>query len=227
MAWKTLDRIKPAPDDSDVPLLDEATKEKIRAFFPRYPTKLAALLPALHIVQDRYGYISNRAARDVAALLEVPPAQVLSTLTFYTHYWRHRKGRKVIMLCRSLSCELMGSREVAAAIKEQLRIEEHGTTEDGAYSFVTEECLGACEFAPCMLVNEKLHKCVQPDQVSVILSDPANADHGLPRSDLYDAPKDEVTTAPGAAASGTSAAASVEEDDVIGTTSDVEEMRES
>ena len=60
MAWKALDRINPAPDDSDVPLLDEATREKIRSFFPRYPTRLAVLLPALHVVQDRYGYISNR-----------------------------------------------------------------------------------------------------------------------------------------------------------------------
>jgi NADH-quinone oxidoreductase subunit E len=226
MSWKALDRIRPAPDDSDVPLLDEATKEKIRQFFPRYPTKLAALLPALHVVQDRYGYISNRAVRDVAEVLELPPAQVLSTLTFYTHYWRHRKGRKLIMLCRSLSCELMGSVEVAQAIKERLNIDEHGTTEDGSYSFVTEECLGACEYAPCMLINEKLHKCVQPQQVGAILADPECDRHGLPRSDLFDGPLAK------AGGSGTKDDAAVPtnnvmEDELIGTTSDVQEMKEA
>src|SRR6476646_9485335 len=110
MAWQALDRISPSSDDSGAPLLDEAVKEKIRRFFPRYPTKLAVLLPALHIVQDAYGYISSRAARDIAELLEIPPSLVVGTLSFYTHYWQHPKGRKVIMLCRSLSCELMGSR---------------------------------------------------------------------------------------------------------------------
>lgn len=224
MSWQALDRITPAPDDSDAPLLDEATKEKIRQFFPRYPTKLAVLIPALHVVQDKYGYISNRAARDIAALLEIPPSQVLSTTTFYTHFWRHHKGKKVIMLCRSLSCELMGSREVAEAIKAHLNVKDHGTTEDGEYSFMTEECLGACEHAPCLLVNEKLHKCVQAGDVPALLRDPNNANHGLPRSDLFDGPPGGSHTN---GAKGKASAAANVEDDVIGTTSDVQEMRES
>jgi NADH-quinone oxidoreductase subunit E len=219
MSWKALDRIHPAPDDSDVPLLDEAVKEKIRRFFPRYPTKLAVLLPALHIVQDTYGDISDRAVRDIAELLEITPALVIGTLSFYTHFWRHHKGEKVIMLCRSLSCELMGSREVAEVIKATLQVKEHGTTQDGAYSFLTEECLGACEFAPCMLINEKLHKCVQPGAVPAILKDPKNADPGLPRSDLFDGPRDGVDRRHPAAAS--------VDDELIGTTSDVQEMREA
>lgn len=219
MSWKALDRIHPAPDDSDVPLLDEAVKDKIRAFFPRYPTKLAVLLPALHIVQDAYGEISDRAVRDIAELLEITPALVIGTLSFYTHYWRYNKGRKVIMLCRSLSCELMGSREVAQIIKATLNVKEHGTTHDGEYSFLTEECLGACEFAPCMLINEKLHKCVKSEAVPAILKDPRNADHGLPRSELFDGPHDGVDRKHMAAAS--------VEDELIGTTSDVQEMRES
>ena len=138
------------------------------------------LLPALHIVQDTYGHVSNRAVRDVAELLEVPPSMVLSTLTFYTHFWRHPKGRKLIVLCRSLSCELMGSRRVAAAIRQQLGIDEHGTTTDGEYSFVTEECLGACEFAPCMLINEVMHESLTTqtvDQLIAALPDDPHAYH--------------------------------------------------
>lgn len=192
MAWQAIDRREPAADDADTPQLSEAVKEKIRAFFPRYPTKLAVLLPALHIVQDTYGHVSHRAMRDIAELLEIPPSQVLSTISFYTHYWRHEKGRKVIVVCRSLSCELMGARQVIDAIRHQLGIDEHGTTPDGEYSFVTEECLGVCEHAPAMLVNEKLHGRVRPEDVPKILADAANDRHGLPRSELYDGPKDDA-----------------------------------
>lgn len=215
MSWKAIDRRTPAHDDSDQPLLDEAMKDKIRSFFPRYPTKRAALLPALHIVQEKYGYLSHRAMRDIAELLEIPPSQVIGTLTFYTHYWTHPRGRKVIMSCRSLSCELMGAREVNQKISETLGIGEHGTTADGAYSFVTEECLGGCEHAPCLLINEKLHKRVKPEDVPALLKDPNNDKLDIPRSDLYDPPREPV------------AAASGSEDAVIGRTSDVDEMRES
>lgn len=200
MAWKAIDRVSPAADDSPEPLLDEAVKEKIRAFFPRYPTKRAALLPALHIVQETYGYISHRAMRDLAELLEVPPAQVLDTVTFYTHYWRHPKGKKTIVACRSLSCELLGSREVNEAIARHLGIDEHGTTADGQYSFTTEECLGACEHGPCLLINEKLHKCVRPADVPRLLADPANDRIDVPRSSLYDGPTEEERQAAAARA---------------------------
>lgn len=221
MAWPAINRIAPAADDADEPLLSEAVKEKIRSFFPRYPTKRAALLPALHVVQEAYGYISHRAMRDIAELLELAPAQVLDTTTFYTHFWRHPKGAKVIVACRSLSCELMGAQEVSEEIAAKLGVGEHGTSEDGAYSFMTEECLGACEFAPCLLINEKLHKCVKAAEVAKLLADPNNDKLEIERSDLYDAPhveatkddvRDAVKDAPEA---------------VIETTSDVREMKEA
>lgn len=186
MAWKAIDRITPAAGDADQPLLDEAVKAKIRAFFPRYPTKRAALLPALHIVQETYGQISHRAMRDIAELLEIPPSQVLDMVSFYTHYWMHHRGGKTVVACRSLSCSLMGAEQVIEAIKSQLGIDEHGVTEDGRYGFVTEECLGACEHGACVLIGEKLHKCVKPQDVKAMLDDPNNARLDVPRSDLYD-----------------------------------------
>lgn len=223
MAWKAIDRISPANDDGTEPLLDEAVKAKIRAFFPRYPSKRAALLPALHIVQNAYGHISHRAMRDIAELLEIPPSQVLDTVTFYAHFWTHQKGRKTIVACRSLSCELTGARAVHEAIRTHLGIEEHGTTPDGEYSFVTEECLGACECGPCLLINEKLHKCVKPEDVPRLLADPDNDRIDLPRSTLYDGP----TEAERNAAVATPDGGNGHDEAVIGTTSDVQEMREA
>ena len=190
MAWKAIDRKAPAADDSDQPLLSDAVKEKIRAFFPRYPTRRAVLLPALHIVQETYGHITHRAMRDVAELLEIAPSDVLDTVSFYTHFWTKPRGRKRIVVCRSLSCQLMGADEVIDAIKDHLSIGEHETTEDGEYSFVTEECLGACEHGACLLVNEKLHKCVRPADVPGILGDPGNDKLDFERSELYDGVKE-------------------------------------
>jgi NADH-quinone oxidoreductase subunit E len=190
MAWQAVDRVTRSHDDADEPLLSEAVKEKIRSFFPRYPTKRAALLPALHVVQETYGYVSHRAMRDVAEVLELSPAQVLDTISFYTHFWTHHRGKKVIVVCRSLSCELMGAGEVIDKIKDELKIGEHETTEDGEYSFVTEECIGACEHGACMLINEKLHKCVQPEDVPKLLEDPGNDRIDVPRSELFDGVED-------------------------------------
>lgn len=214
MAWKALDRISPAFDKDAAPALSEAVREKIRSFFPRYETKRAALLPALHVVQDALGHVSYQAMAEIADVLEIPPSAVLDTLTFYTHFWDHDKGGKVVVACRSLSCQLMGAENVLDAFKSELGIDEHGTTKDGKYSLITEECLAACDHGPCVLINEKLHKCVKPEDVAKILKDPKNAEIEPPRSDLFDAPK--------------GAAASADKDDgAVGKTSDIQEMRES
>lgn len=188
MSWKAIDR-KALPEERLGPGLSEAAKDKIRSFFPRYPSRQAVMLPALHIAQDEIGYVSLRAMREVAELLDVPPSAVLDVVTFYTHFWTHPKGRKVIVHCRGISCELMGGRDVQEAIQRKLRVKDHETTADGGYSFMTEECLAGCDHAPCLLINEKMHKCVQVGDVDRILSDPGNDRLDHPRSELYDAPR--------------------------------------
>lgn len=188
MAWKVIDRRTPAHDPQAAPVLSDVVREKIRSFFPRYETRRAVLLPALHVVQDALGHVSHQAMAEVAQVLEIPPSDVLDTLSFYTHFWDHPKGRKVVVACRSLSCQLLGSDAVLEALKKTMQIDEHGTTPDGAYSLVTEECLAACDHGPCLLINEKLHKCVKPGDVETLLADPKNADIEPPRSDLFDAP---------------------------------------
>jgi NADH-quinone oxidoreductase subunit E len=188
VSWKAFDRTTVAKEQLG-PGLSEAVKQKIRSFFPRYPTRQAVLLPALHIAQDAIGYVSLQAMRDIAELLELPPSAVMDVVTFYTHFWARPKGAKVITVCRSLSCELMGGNKLLAALKEKLGIDEHETTPDGKYSLMTEECLAGCDHAPCMLINEKMHKRVKVSDLDRILSDPDNDKVDTPRSDLFDAPK--------------------------------------
>ena len=149
---------------------------------------------------------------------EIQPSDVIDTVSFYTHFWTHPKGKKVIVACRSVSCEIMGGAAVLDALKKKLGIDEHETTADGAYSLVTEECLAGCEHAPCLLINEKLHKRVKPSDVAGLLADVANAKLELPRSDLFDAPPKNAAGPSSENGRG---------DDLVGTTSDVHEMRES
>jgi NADH-quinone oxidoreductase subunit E len=188
VSWRTIDRRTVAEDELG-PGLSEAAKQKIRLFFPRYPTQRAVLLPALHIAQDEIGYVSLRAMREIAELLEVPPAAVMDLVTFYTHFWTKPKGHKTIVVCRSLSCELLGEPALLEALERKLGIREHETTSDGQYSLMTEECLAACDHAPCMLINEKMHKRVRVEDLDRILADPDNDRLTMPRSELYDAPR--------------------------------------
>lgn len=189
MAWPTIDRNQSAFPADSPPVLSEAVRDKIRSFFDRYPTRQAVLLPALHVAQDAVGCVNFQVMKEVAQVLGIAASQVMDAASFYNHFWPQQRGRKVIVLCRSLACEVMGGKKVAEAIQRELGIGEHATTADGAYSFVTEECLGACEHGPCMLINEKLHHCVTPEDVPGILKDANNDRLDVPRSTLYDAPR--------------------------------------
>lgn len=217
MAWKTINRLESVVDADAPPALSEAVREKIRSFFERYETKRAVMLPALWVVQNANGHVSHQAMIEIADLLEIHPSDVLDTLSFYTHFWTHPKGKKVITVCRSISCELMGGARVLDELKKKLGIDEHGTSSDGRYSLVTEECLACCDHAPCMIINEKTHKNVRPEDVARILADESNDRVTMPRSDLFDAP----SSAPGGRGEG------VAVDSEVGSTSDVDEMREA
>ncbi len=215
MAWVTINRNEPVVDPKTLPVLSVAVREKISSFFGRYETKQAVLLPALHIVQDALGHVPWQAMVEIADLLEIHPSDVIDTISFYTHFWTHPKGEKVITACRSISCEVMGGAAVLEELKKQLRIDEHETTKDGKYSLVTEECLAGCDHSPCLLINEKLHKRVKPEDVAKLLAEANNDRIAVPRSALFDAVSVSL------------AAASAKDEALVGTTSDVREMREA
>ncbi|MEK6676115.1 MAG: NAD(P)H-dependent oxidoreductase subunit E [Planctomycetota bacterium] len=223
MSWQTINRNVKAFDPNAAPLLNDAVREKIRSFFPRYDTKRAVLLPALHVVQDALGHLPWQAMKEIAELLDIHPSDVMDTISFYTHFWTEPKGEKVVTVCRSISCEVMGGATVIDEVKRVLGIEEHHTTPDGKFSLATEECLAGCDYAPCLLVNEKLHKKVKVEDVAKILADPDNDKLGTPRSDLFDAPK--ADSAKDVASD--NGHGKVADNGAIGTTSDVREMKES
>jgi NADH-quinone oxidoreductase E subunit len=170
MAWIVEDRRHATPEKSAGPYLTDALKKRLRdTYFPRYPTKRAVLLPALHMVQHEYNWIPMAAVQEIAEFLEMSPAEALDTATFYEEYWLKPKGKYLVQVCRSLSCEICGSKQITDHIRKKLNVELGETTADGKFTLVELECLGACGTAPVVLVNDVLKENVTLQDVDQAL----------------------------------------------------------
>ena len=131
----------------------------IKAYFPRYPTRQAVTLPALHIVNERLRYVPLAAVVEVAELLGLAPAEVQDTLSFYGFFKQDKPhGSTRAWVCRSISCALRGGEEVLDHMCHVAGIQPGETTDDDKLTLEFAECLGACEYAPCMLAGKTLHK---------------------------------------------------------------------
>lgn len=170
MAWIVENRRSESVKTSDTPYLTDELKEHLRTkYFPRYPTKRAVLLPALHLVQHTYNWIPMQAIQEIAEFLEIAPAEALDTATFYEEYWLKPKGKYLISVCRSLTCEVCGSRALTDMVRKKLGIEVGETTPDGKFTLIELECLGSCGTAPVALANEVLHEELTPEKLSKII----------------------------------------------------------
>ncbi|MFN4243480.1 MAG: NADH-quinone oxidoreductase subunit NuoE [Tepidisphaerales bacterium] len=171
MAWQAEDR-RAARVKAGEPLLTEAMRKFLaERYFPRYPTKRAVLLRALHLIQHAYGYIPMQAIEEVATFLEISPAEALDTASFYEEYWLKPKGKYLVQVCRSLSCELLGSEQITQRVCRKLGVEPGETTADRRFTVVELECLGACGTAPVALVNDVLFEELTPEKMEKILAE--------------------------------------------------------
>jgi NADH-quinone oxidoreductase E subunit len=137
----------------------------------RYPTKMAALLPALWIVQHARGWVSDEAMAEVAAALELTPAYVKGVVTFYTMYHQHPVGRYFIQVCTTTPCNVCGAEGVVDAFLQHTGCGELGVTSaDGRYTVIEVECLGACGFATPVQINDTYVESVTPQRVPDILA---------------------------------------------------------
>lgn len=144
----------------------------IKAYFPRYPTRQAVTLPALHIVNEHLRHVPLGAVVEIAQLLELAPAEVQDTLTFYGFFKQDAPhGETRAWVCRSISCALRGGEEVLERMCDAAGIQPGQTTPDGKLTLEYAECLGACEFAPCMLADETLHKNLTNEAADAFLNE--------------------------------------------------------
>jgi NADH-quinone oxidoreductase subunit E len=161
------------------PVLTPQMRAEIEAFIPRYPTKQAVTLPALHVVNEHLRCVPMEAIPEIAAILELSPAQVYDTLSFYGFFKHSPCGKVRAWVCRSISCALRGGEEVLDALSDKLGVAPGHTTDDGRITLEFGECLGLCDFAPAMLANEKVYKNMtveQVDEVAALLKSQADSE---------------------------------------------------
>ena len=138
-------------------ILDDTLREKIRAYLPRYPNKQAVTLPALHLVQDALRCVPLEAVCEIADMLDLAPSEVYDTMTFYGFFReeKNKLGKTRLWVCRSLACNLRGADDLLSHFCDKLGVRPGGTTADGKITLEFAECIGACEGAPCVLVNDE------------------------------------------------------------------------
>jgi NADH-quinone oxidoreductase E subunit len=152
------------------PVFVGEAQARLEALYSRYPTKQACLLPALWIVQEARGWISEPAMAEVAEVLGLTPAYVKGVVTFYTMYHTHPVGRHFIQVCTTSPCNLCGAEAVLKALLRDSGCGELGATSpDGRFTIAEVECLGACGFATPILIDDDFIEHVTPERVPGIL----------------------------------------------------------
>jgi len=139
----------------------------------RYPPeqRRSAVLPALYLAQYQQGYITANAIRHVAELLGITRADVEDVVSYYTMFYTRPVGKFVINVCRTLSCAVNGAERVTEALRETLRIAPGETDAAGTFTLVEVECLGACDRAPVVMVNDAWHESLRPEDVPKLIDD--------------------------------------------------------
>ena len=149
-------------------------RAKLDEMLTKYPPdrKRSAVLGALYLAQEQQGYLTASAMRHVAGILDMTPAQVDEVATYYVMFFKERVGKYVLQVCRTLSCALAGSERVTDALSEKLGIKVGETDASGMFTLLEFECLGACDRAPVVMVNnEHWHEQATPESCSKLVDE--------------------------------------------------------
>ncbi len=153
------------------PVFTGAARQELDDILKRYPTKMAALLPALWIVQRERGWVPEAGMEEVATVLDLTPAYVKGVVTFYTMYHQHPVGKYFIQVCTTSPCNVCGAEDVAESFLKHTGCGELGvTSSDGKYTVIEVECLGACGFATPVMINEEFLESITPEKVPDVLA---------------------------------------------------------
>jgi NADH-quinone oxidoreductase subunit E len=153
----------------DVAVLTEEERQEIEAEIHQYAQKRGVCIDALKIVQRRRGWVSDESVRDLAEFLEMTPDELDSVATFYNLIFRKPVGRRVILICDSVSCWIMGYDRIREHLTARLGIALGETSADGEFTMLPIACLGACDHAPALMIDETLHQDLEPNEIDRIL----------------------------------------------------------
>lgn len=151
-------------------MLSEQETQEIQAELEHYEHKQAAGIEALKVVQEHRGWVSDEHLEDVAELLEMTPDELDSVATFYNLIFRQPVGRHVILLCDSVSCWIMGYERLREHLVERLGIDFGQTTPDDRFTLLPMVCLGTCDHAPALMIDNDLHRDLEPGKIDAILA---------------------------------------------------------
>jgi NADH-quinone oxidoreductase E subunit len=152
-------------------VLSEGAKAKIREIRNEYPDPRSALLPALFLAQRDYaGWLPEEALVQVAAVMELPETYVAAVASFYSMFQRKPPGRHLIQVCTNISCSLQGADHVVEYISHKLGVRPGETTQDGEFTLLEVECLGSCDTAPMMQVDDQYYEKLSDERIDQILA---------------------------------------------------------
>lgn len=154
---------------TDKDMLSEVEIEEINQELAGVPVKEAAGIEALKIIQRHRGWVSDESLRDVAAYLQMAPEELDSVATFYNLIFRQPVGRHIILLCDSISCWVMGYEQLSSQLRQKLGIGFGQTTADGCFTLLPNPCLGTCDHAPALMIDNDLYRDVSPEMLDEIL----------------------------------------------------------
>jgi NADH-quinone oxidoreductase subunit E len=150
-------------------MLTEEERREIEAELQHYAQKRAVCIDALKIIQRHRGWVSDEGIRDLAGFLEMTPDELDSVATFYNLIFRKPVGKHVILICDSVSCWIMGYERIRKHLTARLRIELGETSSDGTFTMLPIPCLGTCDHAPALMIDDELYQDLEPHKVDQIL----------------------------------------------------------
>jgi NADH-quinone oxidoreductase subunit E len=145
--------------------------DEIRKAAQRYPQSRSAIMPALRLAQERYGWLSPEALREVADALDLTPAYCKAVASFYDMYHLEPVGRHLVEVCTNISCALVGAQQVLESFEEELGVHAGETTEDGEVTLRTIECAGGCGWGTVVAIDNRYREPVRPEDVPAIVEE--------------------------------------------------------
>ena len=139
--------------------------------FRKYPKNESSVIPLLQLVQEQEGYVPAEAVRAIARYTGVREAQIYGVATFYAQFRFQPRGKHIIRLCQGTACHVQGADSILDHLKEKLKVEEGGTTEDGLFTLEVVRCLGCCSLAPVMMIDESTYGRLTRRAVDKILAE--------------------------------------------------------
>ena len=152
-----------------IPTIDEL-KQEISLILQQTKRDRGDLIPILHKITQRFGYISSQALYEISDQTSIPLAEVFSVATFYRMLPTQQRGRHVILFCESLPCHVVGGRELLQALISELQLEPGQTSQDQKWTLLTTSCLGVCNFGPVISIDGHIHGNLTPESLPEILN---------------------------------------------------------